>query len=702
MSFDFNDQQQVVDLLRVNYSCLQRQYRLGLFEGTINCARKWRGPDSEVEFCELTAEAVEGGAAIIFKEAVDNFYELIKYAEAKWPGVRERQGVLLLKSKSLVYEAKDYTVTVPAELSEEFVEVADRFMRSARAREMERWAEELNGAAFATENPKDERTKVIKNLLIASLLGANHYYRQYDEAAYSRALSLLERIQIYVEEELPQQHRMERKSFGLLALTLFLKGRVLMAQGSFKKSREAFRLSAEAYVARVRQKEEFFRSGEIKTQAELDEKLSVTLRRAALVAAFGDGYLSFVTSEITRAREALTLARASLTRNSGRAYLAYVDLWFFACQRAAYSSDLKVLNEAIRGIDECFQTFQTLVPGTHFVHRAGVQKALALYYRSKLSTRDSAEDSTIAMQLLDDAIDYAKEFKGGKYKNPHLLADALVYKSFFLRARCRKAPPESALQSLEEAKEVARHACAVSKGIAPMESEAWAALGAAYSDIAELRKSQRMDFFTEFDQAMDALQRSLRENAGENARLDAAAYLRLSRLCLLTRATEIMAYEFFERWRELEGRVEHAYLKRMASDLRSEDKIVAPFFLIRGDESLKYTDWESAVRDFLLDTALKRFAAAHKKERHTDREWKRLLMQYLRGTVEDKEKEARALIERKRLLDKIKKMTASPPEDEPKPRLRSYTRDEVEAAATQPVEVEDEAEGGDDDEPEEK
>ncbi|MBV8855450.1 MAG: hypothetical protein JOZ02_00680 [Acidobacteria bacterium] len=694
MSLNFTDHQQVTELLRKNYSCLQRQYRLGFFEGYVSCVQRWLGPDEEDGFCELSAAAGAGGEPIEFRDAVDNFYKLIRHAEAKWPDVREGQKVLLLSGKSLVYEAKDYTVKVPAGLADDLVEVADRFLRSARPAEMERWAEELHGGPFEGEAAQDERTKVIKNLLIASLLGANHYYRQYDEAAYNHALTLLERIQDYVVKDLPQQHQVERESYGLLALTLFLKGRVLMAQGSYKRSREAFRLSAEAYVARVRQKEEFFRTGEIKSPEELYEKVSVTLRRAALVAAFGDGYLSFVTSEITRAREALTLARATLTHNVGRAYLAYVDLWFYACQRAAYSSDPKVLDEAIRGIDQCYQTFVSLVGDTHFVQRAGVQKALALYYRSKLSTRDSAEDSRMAMELLEDAINYASEFKGGKYKNPHLFADALVYKSYFLRARSRKAAPESALRSLEEARKVAQLACDVSKRLPSMESEAWAALGAVYTDIVEQRKNQRKDFFADFDNAMEALQRGLRKNAGENIRLDAAAYLRLARLCLLNPSTEILAYEYFQQWRTLEGQVEHAYLKQMARDLRRKDKIGGPFLLIRGDKSLKYKDWEQEVRAFLLDTAFRRFVAAHAREKHSDKEWNRLLFQYLRGTVEDQEKEVRALIKSKGLIDKLKKLLAAPPDDAPRPRLRSYTREGPKTSGEKSADGGSEAGGG--------
>src|SRR5207237_5165472 len=125
---------------------------------------------------------------------------------------------------------------------------------------------------------------------------------------------------------------------------------------------------------------------------EYEEKISVTLRRAALVTAFGDGYLSFVSSRLTRALESLTLARAALSRNSGLVYLTYVDMLYWACKRAAHSTDMQIIEEVVRELRKCRNTLGELVPGSHYFHRAGLQLALALYYRAKGSAERAGED----------------------------------------------------------------------------------------------------------------------------------------------------------------------------------------------------------------------------------------------------------------------------------------------------------------------
>jgi len=670
------DNEHLVNCLVKNHACLRRRYRLGGFEDKVSYVRTWL-PLPGTLFYELKAEEDEAAEGeISFRKAVENFYRLIEYLKQNCPNVSEEHGVLLLRSRSLVYEACDYATRVPPKLEEYFDEMSERFDSSPRPKDMERWADELNGdRPFAR---KDEQTKVIKDLLIAALFGANYYYRQHGESAYRQALKLLGKIQKYVVEELPRQHEIERQSFGLIGLTLYLKGRILMAQGSYAKSRVAFRQSAEAYVNRLRQKEELLRDDETKRE-ELREKTSVTLRRAALVTAFGDGYLSFLTSQVTRALEALTLARATLAQNSGRVYLAYVDVWYWACKRAAHSSEEKVIDEVVAGLEDCYRTLEGLVPGSRYTHRTGVQLALALYYKAKLSPQDFNSAFDRAMRLLDEAIGYAGVYKDrNTYKNPHLLGDALIYKSYFLRAHFRSQGRTSQKSELQQdlmaAKEVAMQArdVSASQGTAPLKSEAWAALGSVYTDLVEFRQKRHEDFYEDFDEALKALRQALKENGGENARLDAACYLRLARLCLLNRNTEILAYDYFEQWRKLEGQVEHAYLKGMARELRRKDKIGGPVLVIKSSEGLRYKDWAKKLSEFLLDVTMKQFVASQDGNSFSPEQWRILLGKYMRRKLGYSQHKTNDLIDKKELIEKLMRMRELPTTPDERVRPRSH------------------------------
>jgi hypothetical protein len=118
---------------------------------------------------------------------------------------------------------------------------------------------------------------------------------------------------------------------------------------------------------------------------------------------------------------------------------------------------------------------------------------------------------------------------------------------------------------------------------APLKSEAYAAVGAGCTDFVEFRKQTPQKFYKYFDEAMTALQESLRHNVGKNIRLEAASYLRLTRLCLLNGNTTILGFENFEKWTKLESRVEHAYLKKMAAGIRTKHEISGDVFLIQTD-----------------------------------------------------------------------------------------------------------------------
>src|SRR5207237_8165480 len=112
-------------------------------------------------------------------------------------------------------------------------------------------------------------------------------------------------------------------------------------------------------------------------------------------------------------------------------------------------------------------------------------------------------------------------------------------------------------EALAEAEAAALRACQVSVGNREIESESWATLGDVYSDLAHLHKGRKERFYLYFNKALKALRRALKENRGENIRIDAVCYLRLTKLCLLNTNTKILAHQYFEEWKKIAPEVEH-------------------------------------------------------------------------------------------------------------------------------------------------
>ena len=656
---DLSDVLQVTKLLADNYSCLHSMYRRGEFEGSVGVADKVSSGESRKFYVLYCQEKTDVATSVSFEAAIDNFDLLIKYVEEQRASVSQIAGPLILRSKCLIYEAYDYQGWIPAELEDYFMRQTKTFSLKSRPREMEEWAEQVNGGR--EYDSQDQRTGVIKYLLIAALLGVNSYIRRHSE--YRRALNQLDRIYEYAVVELPRQHEEPRESFGVMALSLYLKGRVLLALGAFAQSRVAFSQSAEAYVNRLRQKEEFWHTRRIKEETEFREKVSVTLRRAALVTAFGDGYLSFINSEITRALESFTLARAALSQNSGRLFLAFVDTRFLACKRAALSSDKAEIEKVVDGLESCRKTLETLANNTRYYLRCSVELSLALYYKSKFESPGPNASYDRAMELLESVIEQVKADGGGESKNPHLLSDARIYKSYLLRSRFRshKRTEQQAahIGELYKAIEEAKLACAVadSHGTALLKSEAYAALGAAYTDMVIFLQKRRQDSPNEFAKAFQALQTAIQENP-ENVRLEAASNLRLTRLCLLNENTSIMAHEYFEQWRKLENKVEHAYLKDMAADI--EKRLRSPYHLVKPGKRLEFNGERERLKAFLQDIAMKRFATNLLGTSYgrdiSDEHLKSQFEQFLKANTDIHPSSVTRMVESDGLLAKLKKI----------------------------------------------
>ncbi len=646
--------------LAENYNCLRSCCRLGKFEDSVASVADSRGSDGEI-FHTFSAQSASP-TLVPFRDAVDNCYQLLRYLSTK-VGAKQH-GVLLLGVKIVIYEAKDYWLSVPPELADELVQRAESFKPSELTTE----AENLHAGPFASI---DARTRVVKDLIIAALFGANQLYRRHDASSYESARKVLTEICRYIDTDLPSQHQERRASYGLEGMAHYLRGRILSAQGSFKEARKEFWRSAEAYLARLRQKEEFAKLGTI-SSAVFEEKRAVTVRRAALVSAFGYGHISFVSSRITRALEILTLARAVLARDCGRLYLLYVDVLYWSCRRAVYSSDETNLDLIIDNMTACREAICLLLPDSDYAHRTGLELALTLYYRGKIAHQNGDLESgeryyTRGVELLDRAISFGKE-----HKNPHLHADGLIIRSHLFRLGFRLHRTKAAskhnqsLAILLRALEDAEAAVGLSENLPALASDAFLARGTVETILAEFY-GEGEEFRRQSNKARGSFILALNRNKDENLRVEAEAHLRLAKLLLLDVDSEGFAYSHFNRWEEVGKRVEHEYCHEMARKVWPRIKQKGPYLILRARDILDHQELDERIKAFSIEAMLFELVAEHagKSYAYDDKKWKELLIKALRSKLGYETSQIYVLIEDKklRLIERIKKMQDPVPSD---------------------------------------
>lgn len=638
----------LLDVLKLNYECLNRKYRAGGFEDIVGKISTWQDEQDGRNLSLLSDDAailsnLPADRKITFEKAIDDLWDLTKREEAKVDVQIRKRKLLLLRCRILIYEATDYFLKPNKDLATFFIDCADRF--PDKLEELEPIVMDLNGGPF---HDKNSRAKVVKVQLIAALSGVNAKYREHARSNAESVLLTLDRLTNFIEHTLPDLHENPRPSFGLLGIAFYLKGRFLSSLDLFDESRKAFRKSSDAYLARLRQKEEFLEADHLKPE-DYREKVSLTIRRSALVTAFGDGYLSFVASRITDALESLTVARAALAQNSGKVYVTYVDMLYFASVCALHSSDREELETVIKGLRRCHSTFGTLVPDRHYYHRAGLRLATALFYRAQLS-EGASDDLLEALKYIDKARKFAE-----LNNNKHLLSTALVAESRIEMSgyQRQQASPGAKQAALETAEKLAREAAEAGMGFIEKELEASTTLGEIHLCMAELNKGDQELFKKHFQSALGFFREALTKNGNaSNIRIEAVCVLQLARLYLLDKKNEALAFQYFERWKKIESSVEHEYCKALARELAP--KLDVPFFFLSANQMAE-KDWEESLREFLNNNALKQFVANYNQSTNP-KKVRAALVKYLMVTWNLGRSRIQAIIKKEHLLDKVMEM----------------------------------------------
>jgi hypothetical protein len=611
--------------LRKIYSKLNDQYRKSAFEGRLRFERLnleelgdrtnfYSYPDDQPRKSKPDEEPgdSEPGPTINYADAIEDLYQLITFLElhrADW--VREHE-IIVLEIKNLIYEIKDYSLDVPAPLGEFLFQQAKGFSERVNSGDVEKFADYL---VLLRPDGKDyPRYRVLKIQIIAALCGVNHYYRLHVPDKHQIALGILANVETYVREQLPKQNKDGRESFGLLGLTLYLKGRLLSAAADDDAAQKAFGQSSDAYMDRLDQKSFFWEKKYI-SEEQYTAKKAVTLRRAALVSALGVGYLSFINGRISEALAALRASRGVLKQNVGAVYSAFVDILFYACRRAEGSSDRQTIDQVIKGLKISRETLRGLVPKSHYFHRAGLELATALHYRAKIDFRASDDekrgvpDHDDALKLVNAAIDYSQEMVGSDFRNPRLLAEALVLRSYLWR-RPMSNSGRDRFALLHSSKEDAERANAVAKGNARTRCEALIALGVTHYHEYQLERSgpNGTRAYAKLNAARLRFHEALDLNEDRNARIEAVCSLNLARINSYDPAQVARADVHFQRWKKIENRVEHAYCHELAREVGERLSSNGPFLIVNAETSLSFPMWETKLFDHLATNMLRRLA----------------------------------------------------------------------------------------------
>ncbi|HEX8143809.1 MAG TPA: hypothetical protein VF553_14520 [Pyrinomonadaceae bacterium] len=664
-----------IPTLKNNYAILFHLYRQGLFEKE-TLEFKDFGKYSYL-FSEKDHEKYRDGSnrpPITY--AADDLYEAARFMYRNYK--RDKNPNLVWQALTLSYEINDVYLRVPTEQINFFSQHA-REIASTEEDQPEKIAAEIAARIDKhletyldyLEDPQ-EQVKYKKLQVLSALAGVNAIIRETKntpttgrrdhmsraETAVNYATNLLAYIKLRLPGEhtsipdrsRPGEYMPARESYGLLGLCHYERGRALLLLGGrHTEAEQSFVLSTQAYADRLSQKELFWREELLKLNREIDrvkddesmsrekkeeelnrlekekakqtekheDRKSVTLRRMALTTAIGSSFLAFTRSQLTRALEGLTVARAILRENSSIVLRTYVDMLYWQIQRAQHSDRPDVLAQARKYLEECYQVFCDLTPDRHYQHRCGLEIALICFYLSQNDSQNEKAYFREAFEKLDQAEKYFLD-KDKSVRHPHLHAEIYILKSHLMRNCPRR--------NLEGARATAETACEYAINLRQYKCEALLALAAAHWSLARehynrWQRHRENEDFGKYElherESRANIGLALSANTDNNARVKAVSYLRMAKLCLIEPDKgHHEAEHHFMNWLSVRDIVEHKFCHQHAAQVEEALKNYPRKLVVDFTESVLNKDiWESEVENLFFDTCLNRVAEKIRKDK---------------------------------------------------------------------------------------
>jgi hypothetical protein len=621
--------------------------------------------------------SLEDAASALNKQAIvllPKLADLRSYAEDElfsggvsklWPSLGGFQNLVkaVYRAQVIHYELKDAFLRVTAPEAETFRTYPCRLVEglkfNADSSKVANNIHRMFRESTAVEWDAALSLCVTDEFLLLGLCGINAYYRQHSSSSYLEGLELLRPLENYIKNE--RRRSKDRESLGLLGLAAYLRGRLKFGLSQYGDARDAWTESCEYYTLKIEQKRVILWGDDERKREKWEDTRSLCLRRTALAAAMGNGYLLLVLSKLNACLEVVVLSRAVLTKSCGRVYGAYVDLIYAAAKRAKHSSQMNVLQECEERLGRCLGTFRDLVPGSHYVERANIELAMIFHYQAKALDRLSRQGALSkpeaeerikylyqeALTKITSAIHYAEGRKDPAKRNPRMIAEAYALRSHLWRHRpeddYQRATNPGWREALKDAHEALKHVGKMSQ----LECEGRMSLGAAYLSIAEGLKSgklllheitERKDVIPEgkgethpptdarrkrkqephigetdreiwkFKELADEqLISALEINKRTNPRISAVCFLRLAQSGLLMETTVPDAWFYFGQYQEIADRVEHAFCHEQAVEIgRALRRKGRSFFVDVRQRGFNLAAWERDVKDYLKREVINR------------------------------------------------------------------------------------------------
>lgn len=583
--------------LKENYNSLAHAYRRGALKGMFQLTtkdglikriyKKFSGADEPILFRDVAVKLFEQTQLLD-----DSYKERTNLSN----DVKEQIAEYKIRAQTMSYEISDYFLTTSDVMSKHFMNLT---------REATKDVESYYAKHYGFVATQQVKLNIVKQTVLGALLGVNALYRSYDAAKYTTGLDYVEQLIDFLEVDFAKFCNRRHAAFGLLGLAYFLKGRLLLGLVRYGEAEDCFRLSAENYVKKLPNRAEAFEES-VRQANRGDESLDattlqagtaevsvaevLTLRRAALALAFGSGYTALINSRVKEANSLLTLARGILHFNALPVYAAYTNLLYWAAKRAEHSSDIKVLLEAKKGIEECRVIFAADVPYSHYPHRCSIEHSLVLHYLAQNQPAEKSAYYQTAIDELKAAVKFASGAGETWATNKQLHSEACYILSHTLRyqsADMSASGDERSVATLREAFRYAKEAELSAKDFPRHKCEALLALCGVYADVAkrEIELSE-IDPHSKPNASAGSLSRNyacqvLKLNDGANQRISAICFLRLVDYYLKNPNTYARAYSYWEDWLKIKNAIEHAFVNEWAARTELElNKIKARTLII--------------------------------------------------------------------------------------------------------------------------
>lgn len=612
-----------LELLEKNYLYLMELYKLGRFEDDVDEGRFtfFAADRPGLRAGEETGRGRRRNPPPApIKVATGDLYELAREIERAEPEAARDAAILILRVKILSYEVFDYYLDVPDSIAEFCLREARAIGEALREfGDSEKPAGPDPLVSYAERRypqirERGQQRELIQQLALVTLCGVNQLYRDHHDVSHMEALPLAEKLRRYIQHGLPKLSSPEHVSSGLLGLTLYMLGRLKFSVGDYEKADRDFVSSTEYYANRVHEKEAQQRQRKISLDEYQATRL-LTLRRSALVSAFGSGFLSLVTSDLPAALKAIALARGIVKQNSGLVNSAYTDLLYCSVKRAQRSSDLSLLLDLRRILRRCLGVFRRYVPNRHYEHRAGIELALVHHYIAKADPRLGKRSYALAEKYLRQAVAFAgrkttdkgrgRDDQAERPRNMRLLTEALTVLSHIIR-HCSPG----GMENITKAVDLARRAVVTAEDSKLYASEAQIALGAAHLSKAELLKGDGPAAKEALSDARVNFLNALAYNRGANARISAICFIRLGQICLREKETLGEALHWRDRWVAIKDKVHHEFCHQIGDDLEQsvERQSGVIYLLIDPEKKLERDYWLECLDNFLNNQAVYRVA----------------------------------------------------------------------------------------------